>query len=94
LVIENDAGVDLLVDATKPLNWTKIIPAKKDDVPGRLVLQLAPGHYEFLDHEVGSRWHGTIKVDLQAGQMLVSPIWHNNRYQEVVYSLQGPDGCR
>jgi len=94
LVIENDAGVDLLIDAMAPLNWTKIIPAKKDDIPGRLVLQLMPGHYEFRDNEVGTRWRGSIKVDLQAGQMLVSPIWHNNRYEEVVYPLEVPDGCR
>jgi len=94
LVIENDAGVDLLIDAMAPLNWTKIIPAKKDDIPGRLVLQLAPGHYEFRDNEVGTRWRGSITVDLQAGQMLVSPTWRNNFYKELVYPLEVPDGCR
>lgn len=94
LIIENHVGLDLVVDAMKPLNWTKTIPPKKDDVPGRLVLQLTPGHYEFRDHEVGSKWRGTIKIDLQSGQMLVSPVWHNNLFDEVVSPLQVPDGCQ
>ena len=62
LVIENNIGQDLLIDALRPLNWTKTIVAKKDDVPGRLVLQLAPGHYEFLDSTY--RGKGKIAVDL------------------------------
>ena len=94
LVIENHVGRQQVVDAMKPLNWTKTVEAKRDDVPGRLLIQLAPGHYEFRDHEVGTKWRGQIKVDLQPGQMLVSAIWHNDLYDEVVAPLQVPEGCQ
>ncbi len=92
LVIENHLGIETTIDAMRPLNWTKILAGKAGDVPDRLVLTLAPGHYEFVDHCV-LHCRGIIKVDLLAGEMFVSPIWENDRTDEYVFPLTAPDGC-
>jgi len=91
-VIENHIGQDIVIDAVAPLNWTKTIPAKKGDIPGRLAMQLLPGSYVFNDHLGGGG--GKISVNIQAGQMFVSPIWFNDRSDEYVYTMPIPNGCQ
>lgn len=91
LLIENHIGQELLVEQIgTPSSWR--IPAKQGDTPGRLLLQLPPGAYEFVDY-VGGAGRGHIKVRIAEGQMFVSPIWFNNQYDEYVYPLQPPPGC-
>jgi hypothetical protein len=91
LVIENHLGMELYVDATyTSKSWT--LPAKQGDTPGRVLLQLPPGHYEYNEH-TASGGRGHIGVDIQAGQMLVSPTGSTCSAEQPAYPLEFPQGC-
>ena len=92
LVIENHIGEPLTVDETGSRQGTYQLKAKSGEEPGRLVLQLHAGEYSFNDHTI--RGHGVIKVKMAEGQMLVAPIWYNDRDIEVLYPLEVPPGCK
>ena len=92
LLIENHIGDPLHVEQIQGGSQQWDLPAKAGDVPGRLLLQLSPGDHEFVDYTpYGGRGH--IKVRIEAGKSWVSPIWFNNRYDELVYPLTPPEGC-
>jgi len=86
LIIENyDGKRNLDVVATKGQDWTKSVPAKTTDEPGRIIVSLPPGHYEF------SASVGGFAVDMQAGQQyLVGLIFP----KPPVNLLQRPAGCK
>ncbi len=91
LVIENHIGEPLHIDYIgTTLKWD--LPPKQGDVPSRLVLDLRPGKHTFVDN---TPWgHGRISVDITPGSAFISPIWYNNRTEELVYPLEIPNGCQ
>ena len=93
LVLENHVGLDNMLDAGPPLNWSKLLPAKKDEVPGRLVLQLLPGSYVFNDHTIPARLKGRLTLTIKAGELWISPIYLNT-FEEVLLPLDVPPGCK
>jgi hypothetical protein len=90
LLIENHIGSEMRVERIGTTQFW-ILPAKKDDNPGRLLLQLPPGKHEFMDYVANGEGHITVKI--QAGEMWVSPIWFNDSRDERLYPLQPPPGC-
>jgi hypothetical protein len=91
LLIENHLGEPLHIDRVGTSeNWD--LPPKQGDTPGRLLVDLAPGDHEFVDNT--SAGYGHIKVSITPGSALVSPIWYNDRPEELVYPLDIPNGCR
>ncbi len=91
LLIENHLGEPLHVDqANTPNKWD--LPPKQGDTPARLLLDLAPGDHDFVDNTSGGGGH--IRVTITAGSAFVSPIWYNDRTEELVYPLDIPNGCR
>ncbi len=93
LVIENHVGMDNMIDAAAPLNWSRLMPAKKDDIPSRMVLQLSPGNYVFNTHTVPVKLKGRLTVSIKAGEMWISPIYLNT-FAEVLLPLEVPPGCK
>ncbi|MCC7355573.1 MAG: protein kinase [Anaerolineae bacterium] len=93
LLIENHTGGDLTIEqigTSGQVTWR--LAAKQGDVPGRLLLQLHPGVWEFMDYS-DDGWRGHIRVQVEEGKLFVSPIWHNDRYDEHVYPMTPPPGC-
>ena len=91
LLIENHLGEPLHIDRVGSTEkWD--LPPKQGDTPGRLVVDLTPGDYEFIDNT--SAGYGHIRVSITPGTALVSPIWYNDRTEELVYPLDIPNGCR
>lgn len=91
LLIENHLGEPLHIDRVGSTEkWD--MPPKQGDTPGRLVVDLTPGDYEFIDNT--SAGYGHIRVSITPGTALVSPIWYNDRTEELVYPLDIPNGCR
>lgn len=91
LLIENHLGEPLHIDQVNSSNkWD--LPPKQGDTPARLLLDLAPGNYTFVDNTSGGG--GRITVNITAGSAFVSPIWYNDRTEELVYPLDIPNGCR
>lgn len=80
------------------------LPQKVNDVPGRLVLQLAPGHHTFKI-EFPTCCKVMLDIDIEAGQSYISPIdkpwlafdlFGSPSYLGtigVVYPLTPPEGC-
>jgi hypothetical protein len=91
LVIENHIGEDLRVEQILGGDETWQIAAKQGDIPGRLLLQLAPGDYEYVLYVTFG--HGHIKLHVAAGEEWVSPVWFNYRYDEHIFPLERPPGC-
>ena len=91
LLIENHLGEPLHIDrAGSTEKWD--LPAKQGDTPGRLVLDLPPGSYEFIDNT--SQGYGHIRVAIEPGKAFVSPIWYNDQSEEKIYPLEIPASCR
>lgn len=91
LLIENHLGEPLHIDRVGTSEkWD--LPPKQGDTPGRLLVDLAPGDHEFVDNT--SAGYGHIKVNITPGSAFVSPIWYNDRPEELVYPLDIPNGCR
>jgi serine/threonine-protein kinase len=91
LLIENHLGEPLHIDRLGTAEkWD--LPPKQGDTPGRLLVDLAPGDHEFIDNT--SAGYGHIKVSITPGSAFVSPIWYNDRPEELVYPLDIPNGCR
>lgn len=91
LLIENHLGEPLHIDRIGTSeNWD--LPPKQGDNPARLLLDLSPGDHEFIDNT--SVGYGHISVTITPGSAFVSPIWYNDRPEELVYPLDIPNGCR
>lgn len=91
LLIENHLGEPLHIDRVGTgEKWD--LPAKQGDMPGRLLLDLSPGQHDFNDNT--ARGYGHIGVTITPGSAFVSPIWYNDRAEELVYALEIPNGCR
>ncbi|MDW8269099.1 MAG: trypsin-like peptidase domain-containing protein [Anaerolineae bacterium] len=91
LVIENHLGEPLHIDRVGTTEkWD--LPPKQGDEPSRLVLDLPPGTHEFIDNT--ARGQGHISVTIRPGSAFVSPIWYNDRSEELVYPLEIPASCR
>ncbi len=85
LVVENHDGKNTIdVVATKGQDWSKTVAKKVGDEPGRLVVTLPPGHYEF-----GTQ-RGGFTIDMQAGQQYVVALLFP---KPPVNMLQLPFGC-
>ena len=91
LLIENHLGEPLHIDniATGE-SWD--LPPKQEEVPSRLVLDLPPGSHTLVDNTYHGR--GRIGVNVTAGSAYISPIWYNDRTEELVYGLEIPNGCK
>ena len=93
LVIENHIGEELQVEQIQGLTGQWRIAAKQGENPGRLLLQLPPGHHEFVLYlDRGGRGH--IQLSMEAGQQSVSPVWISGSPEEPVYPLTIPPGCQ
>lgn len=91
LLIENHLGEPLHIDRVGSAEkWD--LPPKQGETPGRLVVDLAPGDHEFIDNT--SAGYGHIRVKITPGSAFVSPIWYNDRTEELIYPLDIPNGCR
>ncbi len=91
LLIENHLGEPLHIDRVGTSEkWD--LPPKQGDTPGRLLVDLTPGDHEFIDNT--SAGYGHIRVSITPGSAFVSPIWYNDRPEELVYPLDIPNGCR
>lgn len=92
LLIENHLGEGLHID------WLATgqrydIPSKQGDIPGRLTLDMPPGRHDLNDTtDRGGRGH--IGITVEAGLAYISPIWYNDRAEELIYPLEIPNGCR
>lgn len=93
LVIENHVGMDNMIDAAPPLNWSRLMPPKKDDLPSRMVLQLSPGNYVFNTHTVPRWLKGRLTISIRAGELWLSPLYFYT-FEEVVLPLKVPGGCQ
>lgn len=92
LVIENHLGEGLHIDWPATQQRWDMAP-KQGDVPSRLVLDMPPGRHDLNDN-TGRGGYGHIGITVEAGQAYVSPIWYNDRAEELVYPLEIPNGCR
>ena len=91
LLIENHISEPLHIDRNNSTEkWD--LPGKSGETPGRLRLDLPPGPHEFIDNTPNG--YGHIRVDITPGSAFVSPIFYNNRAEELVYPLEIPNGCR
>jgi serine protease Do len=92
LVIENHLGEPLHIDRVGTTEkWD--LPPKQGNEPSRLVLDLPPGTHEFIGN-TGQGGQGHISVTIRPGSAFVSPIWYNDRSEELVYPLSIPASCR
>lgn len=91
LLIENHLGEALHIDniATGE-KWD--LPPKQGDVPARLTLDLSPGSHTLVVNTFHG--HGRIGVAITAGAAFISPIWYNDRTEELVYPLDIPADCQ
>ncbi len=91
LLIENHIGEPMHIDHVGTgQKWD--ISAKQGDTPGRLLLDLPPGHHVLVDNTPGG--NGRIGVDITPGSAFISPIWYNARTEEFVHPLDIPTSCR
>ncbi|MBI5880417.1 MAG: hypothetical protein HZB53_22430 [Chloroflexi bacterium] len=90
LVVENHGGKAPVVTlkALAGISLDIQMPPKVGDEPGRHVLMLTPGHYEFEASP-----YGMIIVDLAAGAMKVAPIHAPRVEQRPVFDLPVPPAC-
>jgi len=91
LLIENHLGEPLHIDNIATGEKWDMAP-KQGELPARLLLDLRPGQHTFVDNT--PHGHGRIGVTITAGSAFISPIWYNNRTEELVYPLDIPDGCQ
>jgi len=91
LLIENHLGEPIHIDRVSTGEaWD--LPGKQGDVPSRLLLDLPPGDHEFIDNTAAG--YGHIRVTITHGSAFVSPLWYNDRTEELIYPLEIPNGCR
>lgn len=92
LLIENHLGEGLHIDWPATGQQFDLAP-KQGDEPSRLVLDLAPGKHDLNDN-TGRGGYGHIGLVVEAGRAYISPIWYNDRAEELIYPLEIPNGCR
>ncbi|MCB0253066.1 MAG: serine/threonine protein kinase [Anaerolineae bacterium] len=92
LLIENHLGEGLHIDWSAGQRQWDLAP-KQGDVPARVVIDLPPGKNDLNDN-TDRGGHGHISLVVEAGKAYISPIWYNDRAEELVYPLDIPNGCR
>lgn len=89
-MIENHIGQELFVDAAT-LGQNSVVAAKQGEESGKLLYQLPPGRHDF-NLRVGGGF-GHVGADVQAGQILVAPVFFSGQAEETVYDMEIPEGC-
>ena len=85
------SGFVSTIKAAAGMNFQARLPEMQLDMPGRLLLQLVPGHYEF---EINALRTNSVAFDISAGQQLVLPIGiFNLNSPWLVSGLQSPPNC-
>ncbi len=89
VLIENHIGEPLHIDkANTTQKWD--VPAKKGDVPGRVLLDLPAGHNELVLNTPNGE--GTMALDIKAGVGYLIPIVYDQDLN--VYPLAIPASCK
>ena len=91
LMIENHIGEEIFVDALT-LGESSVIPAKQNDESGKILFQLPPGLHDF-NLRTAHAGSGHVGASVEAGQILVSPLFFSGVPEEPVYDMEIPAGC-
>ena len=92
VLIENHLGEELSVDYAigGSGHWT--IVAKQGEVPGRWWAEVPVGTH-VLNYST-PKGYGRATFHVESGKSYVSPLWYNDRSDDLVYPLDIPAGCQ